>query len=194
MSIFRLYRLLKETDSSIFTDLSVGSSTIPDFMNNGDDYNTGDNRLTTFFAPIQRRKLKKNKTKDEDEESINSFTFSKKFKPTECEKVFNSCSKKEKDWTYHPTGPKAFDNAEYSFGYKDGNKPIAFIMGHVFADADAIYTTVAVNPKYRRKGLASNLLEELIDAAKKDNFKVIVYRVDKENKNSEAVIKQAGGK
>lgn len=192
MNIRSILNLLKETDSSIFGDFSTGSIIVPDMLNNGDNYNPGDNRLAKTVMPIQRRKLKNNSL--EDEETINNFKFIKHFSKEQCIEVFKTLTKKEQNWTCHFDSYKNFPMGQYCFGFKDGKKPIAFVQGRVLSDKTIVYTLVAVDKKYRGNGLASKLLEELISAVKKDGYKTLVYRVDRNNEASQKVIKNAGGK
>ncbi|WP_323702999.1 GNAT family N-acetyltransferase [Mammaliicoccus sp. Dog046] len=54
--------------------------------------------------------------------------------------------------------------------------------------------SIYVNSNYRRQGIASKLLIEIIDMAKKNGFKTIVAGIDGENKDSIALHKKLGFK
>lgn len=178
-------------DSSIFCDTSAGTVNAPDMLNTGDNYNPGDNRLAKVVMPVQKRKLKKSTDEDEESISIDDLTFVKKFKPADCEKVFDTLTKDEQEITFHPADTDSF-KTEFRLGFKDGKRPVAFILGNPLKDK--VYITLAVDPEYRKMGLATDLMEKMIDAVEDSEYTEICYRVHKDNKPSAKIIKKAGGK
>ena len=95
-------------------------------------------------------------------------------------KIYNSLSDKEKYWTC-PNG--SFKDVPTSYRNVIKNKAFLDIYSDK-KDKKSGFLILAVSPNARRKGLASKLLDDAKDNAKKLGIKKLVYRTFIENEAS----------
>lgn len=93
---------------------------------------------------------------------------------------------------------KRFENAitlnnRYSFVEERNGKIIGFITG--FDDGGAFFGYIGrlvVNPKYRRLGIAKNLIQHCISELRKNNIQIVFVGIHKDNLASETLFKKFG--
>ena len=121
------------------------------------------------------------------EESVQSKKVSNK-EWKELNIVYDSLSDEEKEYL----GNRFVNSPRTAFSkvYKENGKPVAFIQA--YGDEDYVLIGLAVSPSARGKGYAVKALNDLIDFAKTNGIRKLVYNVRKDNKASIKLAEKVG--
>lgn len=92
--------------------------------------------------------------------------------------IFNKLTKQEQKWLC-PDGWSEI--AEDSIVYKEVNKEGFIEAYNTGLIKDTVYFDIAVLKEYRGKGVASQMMQNMVDYMKKNNFSMIYTLVHKDN-------------
>lgn len=83
----------------------------------------------------------------------------------------------------------------YRYIEKDNNNPIGFIEAYKYngTSKTTVFVILAVDPKYRGRGIAKKMLINCCNKLREMGYKKIIYRLDKGNKGSLNLIKNYNG-
>lgn len=94
-------------------------------------------------------------------------------------------------WSFELIKKELTDGKDIYFVYTDGKETLAYLNASCVADT-AELNRIAVNPLYRRKGIAGMMLNLLADYLKSSGYIRLLLEVRSQNKGAIALYKKYG--
>lgn len=114
---------------------------------------------------------------------------------SDIEKICSSLSKSDLNRISKNGKYENSENVIYRYIERIGNIPVGFIDIYWYEKfSNLAYIILAVNPKYRGKGIASKMIQTAIDSGidKRYNFKEYIWHVDEDNIASQKLAEKNG--